>query len=123
MQLPFVGSGYRRSAVALGLLLIGLGAASPARALRAVQPHGTAGCIDAGGSDGCARAVSLSEDSSLGPIAVSPNDGFLYAVDSPLTGSSDRNHGRLLIFARNRGTGALRQLPGRRGCLDTRSRR
>ena len=109
---------FRLTAVALGSLSIALGATMPAQALRAVQPRGPAGCIDAGGSDGCVRAVSLSEQSSLGPTAVSPNGGFLYAVDSPLTGASDRNHGRLLIFARNRRSGALRQLPGRRGCLE-----
>jgi hypothetical protein len=118
VQAPVVRRGYRRSAVALGSLLLGFAPASPARALHAVQPNGPGGCIDRGGSEGCARGISFSEQSSLGPLAVSPNGAFLYVVDSPLTGSPDRNNGRLLIFARNRRTGALRQLPGRRGCLE-----
>jgi|GEM_PF-6864274 hypothetical protein len=107
--------GYLCSAVALGLVLLGLAGAASSSALRAVQPRGAAGCIDAGGSEGCARAVSLSEGSSLGPLAISPNGRFLYVVDNLNNGSS--NVGRLLVFARNRRSGALRQLPGRRGCL------
>ena len=108
-----VGTCPRRALIVL-LLLGALAGAPAAQALRATQPPGHAGCIDAAGSHGCARAAALLQ---VGPIVVSPNGAFVYAFDAPPPGP-DQLLARLLIFARNARTGALRQLPGRRGCLE-----
>ncbi len=110
--------GHRCGAITLGLVLACLAAAAPAPALLAAQPSGRAGCIDADGSGGCTRAASLSSDSRVGPLVVSPNGAFVYAADRPFTESEYPTDGRLLIFARDRSSGALRELPGRRGCIE-----
>ena len=68
------------------------------------QPSGKGGCISSRGAGGCARAVGL-----IGPnsIAVSGNGRNVYATS--------RTTSSVTSFARNRKTGALRQLPG--GCI------
>jgi hypothetical protein len=114
VQLSVPAGRCQRFALALSLLVLAAVFADSAQALRATQPSGRAGCIDAAGSHGCARAPALSE---VGPIAVSPNGAFLYAFNAAPPGP-DALLARMLIFARNPRTGALRQLPGRRGCLE-----
>ena len=74
-----------------------------ARTGRLTQLPGAAGCVDDRARASCGKA-------RVGyPYieAISPGRGRLYA-------SSDD---RLTIFARNRRTGAIRELPGRRGCV------
>ena len=73
---------------------------------RLVQPHGHAGCIHRTGINRCApgRFVTSPED-----VVVSPDGRFVYVA-------SFGNHA-IAIFARNRRTGRLTQLPGRRGCM------
>src|SRR3954453_21975688 len=72
---------------------------------RLVQPHGHAGCIHRTGINRCApgRFVTSPED-----VVVSPDRRFVYVA-------SFGNHD-IAIFERNRRTGRLTQLPGRRGC-------
>lgn len=73
---------------------------------RLVQPRGPDGCIHRKGANRCAtgRFVTSPED-----VVVSPDGRFVYVA-------SYGNHA-VAIFARNRRTGHLRQLPGRRGCV------
>jgi DNA-binding beta-propeller fold protein YncE len=73
---------------------------------RLVQPRGEAGCIHRTGINRCApgRFVTSPED-----VVVSPDGRFVYVA-------SFGNHA-IAIFARNRRTGHLTQLPGRRGCV------
>jgi DNA-binding beta-propeller fold protein YncE len=73
---------------------------------RLVQPRGHDGCIHRKGINRCAtgRFVTSPED-----VAVSPDGRFVYVA-------SYGNHA-IAIFARNRRTGTLTQLPGRRGCI------
>jgi DNA-binding beta-propeller fold protein YncE len=73
---------------------------------RLVQPRGHAGCIHRTGINRCAsgRFVTSPED-----VVVSPDGRFVYVA-------SFGNHA-VAIFSRNRRTGRLTQLPGRRGCL------
>jgi DNA-binding beta-propeller fold protein YncE len=68
------------------------------------QPSGKAGCIAIQGGAGCARAVGLIQPNS---IAISGNGRNVYATS--------RAGNSVTSFARNRKTGALRQLPG--GCI------
>jgi hypothetical protein len=90
---------------------------APAAAAPAVQPAGRAGCVDTEGLDGCAAAPSLA---GLDPsqIVVSPDGRFVYGWQQELLFSPGAPRARLLVFARNRRTGALHPLPGRRGCLE-----
>ena len=80
------------------------GAAAPSG--RLIQPRGHAGCIHRTGINRCApgRFVTSPED-----VVVSPDRRFVYVA-------SFGNHA-IAIFSRNRRTGHLTQLPGRRGCL------
>src|SRR3954452_4117013 len=71
-----------------------------------VQPRGHAGCIHRTGINRCAlgRFVTSPED-----VVVSPDGRFVYVA-------SFGNHA-IAIFERNRRSGRLTQLPGRRGCV------
>jgi DNA-binding beta-propeller fold protein YncE len=73
---------------------------------RLVQPRGHDGCIHRKGVNRCAtgRFVTSPED-----VVVSPDGRFVYVA-------SYGSHA-IAIFARNRRTGHLTQLPGRRGCV------
>jgi DNA-binding beta-propeller fold protein YncE len=70
------------------------------------QAPGPAGCVAAGGAEGCGPA-----DGVGGPVsvAVSPDGKNVYAAS--MSGSS------LAIFRRNPSTGALTQLKGTAGCV------
>ena len=95
-----------------GLISLAAAAADPPVASqsgpvgRLVQPRGHAGCIHRKGINRCApgRFVTSPED-----VVVSPDGRFVYVA-------SFGNHA-IAIFARNRRTGHLTQLPGRRGCV------
>jgi DNA-binding beta-propeller fold protein YncE len=97
-------------AVLLGLIALAVAdqraaiAAAPAGRLE--QPRGEAGCIHARGANRCApgRAVTSPED-----IAISPDGRHAYVA-------SYGSHA-VAAFARNRRTGELEQLSGRRGCV------
>ncbi len=65
------------------------------------QPEGTAGCISAKGSAGCAKVAAFDGPNS---VAVSPDGRNVYATA--------RDSSTLLSFARNPKTGALRPIPG-----------
>jgi DNA-binding beta-propeller fold protein YncE len=73
---------------------------------RLVQPKGPDGCVHRKGVNRCARGrfVTSPED-----VAVSPDGRFVYVA-------SFGNHA-IAIFKRNRRTGHLAQLRGRRGCV------
>jgi DNA-binding beta-propeller fold protein YncE len=73
---------------------------------RLVQPKGPHGCIHESGANRCARgrAVTSPED-----IVISPDGRHAYVASY---GSN-----AVAVFARNRRTGYLEQLPGRRGCV------
>jgi DNA-binding beta-propeller fold protein YncE len=73
---------------------------------RLVQPRGADGCIHRKGVNRCERGrfVTSPED-----VVVSPDGRFVYAA-------SFGSHA-IAIFARNRRTGHLTQLPGPRGCV------
>jgi DNA-binding beta-propeller fold protein YncE len=95
-----------------GLISFAVAAADPPEASQArpagrlVQPRGHDGCIHRKAINRCApgRFVTSPED-----VVVSPDGRFVYVA-------SFGNHA-IAIFARNRRTGHLRQLPGRRGCV------
>ncbi len=70
------------------------------------QPAGSAGCVAAGGAEGCGRAIGLDQPNSL---ALSPDGRFLYATA--------RASASVTAFHRNRETGALRQLRPGSGCV------
>jgi len=65
------------------------------------QPNGTAGCISAKGSGGCAKVAAFDGPNS---VAVSPDGRNVYVTA--------RDSSTLLSFARNPKTGVLRPLPG-----------
>jgi DNA-binding beta-propeller fold protein YncE len=79
-------------------------AAAPAG--RLVQPRGVDGCVHRSGINRCARgrAVTSPED-----LVVSPDGRHVYVA-------AYGSHA-VAAFARNRRTGLLDQLPGRRGCV------
>jgi DNA-binding beta-propeller fold protein YncE len=70
------------------------------------QLRGGRGCVAFDGREGCRRARALEVPMA---VAVSPDGRRLYVA---AFGS-----GAVTVLARNRRTGALRQLPGARGCL------
>jgi DNA-binding beta-propeller fold protein YncE len=70
------------------------------------QLRGRAGCRRHGGRRGCGRARALRDPAT---IVVSPDGRHVYVA---ALGS-----GAIAAFARNRRTGALRQLRGRAGCV------
>jgi 6-phosphogluconolactonase (cycloisomerase 2 family) len=67
---------------------------------------GREGCVTQGGAGECQAGRALERVSGL---VVSPDGRFVYAAV--------RDSGAVAAFARDRRTGGLRQLPGRRGCL------
>jgi DNA-binding beta-propeller fold protein YncE len=72
------------------------------------QPRGARGCVSLRGKGSCRRARALSVPMA---VRVSPDGRNVYAAAY--------NSG-LVTFARQRGTGALRQLPGVQGCIGLR---
>jgi DNA-binding beta-propeller fold protein YncE len=78
---------------------------------RLVQPRGADGCVHREGTNRCAtgRAITSPED-----IAVSPDGRHVYVA-------AYGSHA-VAAFARERGTGVLEQLGGRRGCHHHRTR-
>jgi hypothetical protein len=84
---------------------------------------GAAGCLDARRA-GCGhlRGMTSTDD----PLVVSPlvaaGDGTLYLAGESFSSRSGALHGAIAVLARDPATGALRQLPGRGGCVsDARS--
>ena len=78
---------------------------------RLVQPTGTAGCIHRKGTNRCARGRALTSPED---IVVSPDGRHVYVAAY--------NSHAIAVFARNRRTGVLKQLSGRRGCVHHRNR-
>jgi hypothetical protein len=79
--------------------------------------RGRAGCVNGAGAFGCRRARGMRwEEFWQGPVALAASsDGHnVYVLSDRTSGSA------ILSFARDRRTGALRQLPGARGCLTSR---
>lgn len=73
---------------------------------RLVQPRGADGCIHRGAINRCARGRALTSPEDL---VVSPDGRHVYVA-------SYGSHA-VAVFARNRRTGLLEQLRGRRGCV------
>ncbi len=88
-------------------VLMLLAAAPAADALTLAQPAGRAACVDHRGAGGCARGVGTNHAVAA---VVSPDGRHVYVV------AGMGAHGALTSFARDRRTGALRQLPGKAGC-------
>ncbi len=108
----------RGGLAALGATALTLLAGAPlAAGMAGVQPSGAPGCVDTEGSFRCASARSLA---GLAPdqMVVSPNGRFVYGWQQELLFSPGAPHARLLVFARDPRSGALRPLPGRRGCVE-----
>ena len=78
---------------------------------RLVQPTGQAGCIHKKAINRCARGRALTSPED---IAVSPDGRHVYVAAY--------NSHAVATFSRNRRTGLLEQLPGRRGCIHHRNR-
>jgi DNA-binding beta-propeller fold protein YncE len=94
------------TACACGLALL-QGGAALAQSGALTQLPGTAACVSEGGSDGiCAEGVALNAPVI---VAVSPDGRNVYAATF---GSSS-----VAVFARDRRTGALTQLPGTAACI------
>ena len=108
--------GFRRFPLCLPAAVVVLGAAlappsasaAPVGALS--QLRGSAGCVADAGHGGCARGRGIPSPIS---VAVSPDGRRGYAASFS---------GAVGIFARDRRTGALRQLRGRAGCVSRRGR-
>jgi hypothetical protein len=101
-------------AVVLALLAVSAAAATQP----ATQPPGRAGCLNTRGAERCAAFASLAGLEAT-QMAVSPNGRFFYAaLQAELVPGPRAPHSRLLVFARDRRSGALHPLPGRRGCLE-----
>jgi DNA-binding beta-propeller fold protein YncE len=82
------------------------------------QLPGEAGCISTG-LRGCGRARQINR---VTDVLVSPDSRHLYLTSSLTSESNSR--GGIAAFQRDPGTGAVTQLPGRRGCVSaTRTRR
>jgi DNA-binding beta-propeller fold protein YncE len=90
------------------MLLVTVLAGTAGTAGSLTQLPGTAGCLNRTGSTGCAKARAVSEPLAL---AVSRDGKNVYASGG--IGSL----GAVGVFARNRSTGVLHQLPGRAGCV------
>ena len=84
----------------------GPGATAAAPAGRLAQPRGEGGCVHARGTNRCARARAVTSPED---IAISPDGRHVYVA-------SFGSHA-IAVFARNRRTGSLAQLRGRRGCV------
>ena len=78
-------------------------AAGPSRGL--VQLKGKLGCVHKGGTTGCARGRGIAGPTQ---VALSPDGRHAYVAGF--------NSNAIAVFVRNR-SGALRQLPGERGCI------
>ncbi|MDW5597605.1 hypothetical protein VSS74_24860 [Conexibacter stalactiti] len=78
------------------------------------QPAGTAGCVRGGGAAGdCAAARGMNAPIAgafPSPLALAPDGATLYKGASSAAGG-------IAVFARDAGSGALSQLPGRDGCV------
>ena len=96
--------------LALLVLLVLIAAAFAQRSAapfgRLAQPRGDDGCIHRTGINRCAAGRFLTSPQD---VAISPDGRFAYAA-------SFGNHA-VAVFRRNRRTGALSQLRGRRGCV------
>jgi DNA-binding beta-propeller fold protein YncE len=73
---------------------------------RLIQPTDGGGCLHPRGIADCARARAIT---SPGRIAVSPDGRHAYVTAFASNA--------VAVFSRNRKTGALHQLPGKRGCV------
>jgi len=83
------------------------------------RKEGAAGCVSRDGTSGaCGRSSTLS---GLSAVAVSPDGSSVYVASSGSILIRDeqapRNTASLIVFDRDRTTGALRQKPGARGCI------
>lgn len=104
----------RRGGAAIALstvLAVATAAGTGAAALaaphgRLVQPSGPAGCIHPKPIAGCARARAIN---GPGSVALSPDGRNAYVASF--------NSHAVAVFRRDRRTGALRQLPGKLGCV------
>lgn len=96
------------AAAAVGALAV---SASGAHSGTLRQLAGDKGCIHTGSVPGPCRTGRFLAD--VASVATSRDGRSLYAV-SP---SSTDQHGSLAVFARNRRTGNIRQLPGQKGCF------
>jgi len=70
-----------------------------------IQPDGSAGCLSESALEGCGSARALT---GARPVAVSPDGRSVYV--GALNG--------VAVFLRDRGSGALVQLPGPAGCVE-----
>jgi DNA-binding beta-propeller fold protein YncE len=105
------GYGWRALSVAiLAVVLAGAGLAYAQRGPsgRLVQPSGKAGCIGRAGA-ACERARAIGQP---GEVGISPDGRHAYVAAY--------GNNAVSVFARNRRTGNLRQLRGRRGCISER---
>lgn len=121
---PIASAAPRRSLTALFLALVAVlgliaspaGGSDPATEAaaptgRLVQPKGQAGCIHRKGTNRCARGRALTSPED---IVVSPDGRHVYVA-------AYSSHA-VAVFARDRRTGNLEQLSGRRGCIHHRNR-
>ena len=99
--------------VAGGLLVAGGGGGSTAAPAgppgRLVQASGKLGCVHVTGAGGCTRGRGVRSPSD---IAVSPDGRYAYVAGF--------ESNAIAVFARDRRSGALRQLAGPRGCVSHR---
>jgi DNA-binding beta-propeller fold protein YncE len=117
---PVVASRDGRSVYVAGQTSVAAFARSPSGVLR--QLGGRRGCIDYHLVVGEPRAnASCAPGKLLWPTstALSPDGRNLYVASWAFDPHGDRsdNYSDLAVFARDRATGALRQLPGSQGCL------
>ncbi|MCW2967538.1 MAG: hypothetical protein JWM71_1310, partial [Solirubrobacteraceae bacterium] len=89
-------------------LLLALVLAAPAPAASIRQLPGRSACVEMRGDLGCAKGNGTQ---GANAVVVAPGGRQVYAV------SGFEDYGGLLTFARNPRTGALKQLPGRHGCV------
>ena len=117
---PAVVSADGRSVYVTGRTSVAAFARGPSGALR--QLGGRSGCVDYHLIVGEPRAnASCAKGKLLWPTsaALSRDGRNLYVASWAFDPHGDQsdNYSDLAVFARDRGTGALRQLPGRQGCL------
>lgn len=79
------------------------------------QLEGTAGCVSAGGTHGCAPARGLASD----PDAKTAPQDLQVAISSDGRHVYAGAHAAIAIFSRHNESGALVQSPGRRACVAT----
>jgi DNA-binding beta-propeller fold protein YncE len=78
---------------------------------RLVQPKGQDGCVHRRGTNRCARGRALTSPED---VVVSPDGRHVYVAAY--------SSNAIAAFSRDRRTGTLEQLPGRRGCVHHRNR-